>query len=78
MNGEAPSSATSFAFCFCEWCLNLRENLIDELQLAMSSVLLGRGEALFEGLDWRALGYCCDECIAGEKATHAIIRRRGD
>jgi len=56
----------------------LREKLIDELHLAMSPVLLGRGEALFEGLDWRALGYCCDECIAGEKATHAIIRRRGD
>ena len=37
----------------------LRERLIDELHLAVSPVLLGEGEALFEGLNWRALGYRC-------------------
>lgn len=56
----------------------LREQLIDELHLAISPVLVGRGEALFEGLDLRALGYRVDECIAGGKATHTVIRKHGD
>jgi dihydrofolate reductase len=53
----------------------LREGLIDELHLAISPMLLGRGEALFEGLDWRALGYRCSERVAGEKATHVVITK---
>src|SRR5512143_2148653 len=53
----------------------LRERAIDELHLAVAPVLLGRGEALFEGLDWRALGYRCVETAAGEKATHVRIAR---
>lgn len=53
----------------------VRERLIDELHLAISPVLLGRGEALFDGLDLPALGYRCDEHVAGENATHVIIRR---
>ena len=53
----------------------LRERLIDELHLAVSPVLLGRGEALFEGMDLRALGYRCVETVAGEKATHVIIAK---
>jgi dihydrofolate reductase len=55
----------------------LREQLIDELHLAISPVLLGRGERLFEGLDLRALGYRCVETVAGEKATHVVIAKRG-
>lgn len=51
----------------------LRERLIDELHLAISPVLLGKGEALFEGMNWRALGYRCKECVPGEKATHVTI-----
>jgi dihydrofolate reductase len=54
----------------------LRERLIDELHLAISPVLLGEGEELFEGMNWRALGYRCQECVAGEKATHVIITKR--
>jgi dihydrofolate reductase len=54
----------------------LRERLVDELHLAVAPVLLGRGEALFEGIDWRALGYRCIETVAGEKATHVIIAKR--
>lgn len=54
----------------------LREQLIDELHLAISPVLLGRGESLFEGIDWRALGYHCIESVAGEKATHVVIAKR--
>jgi len=39
-------------------------------------VLLGAGEALFQGLDLPALGYEVAESIAGERATHVILRRR--
>ena len=53
----------------------LREGLIDELHLALSPVLLGRGEALFEGIDWRTLGYRCVESVAGEKATHVTLKK---
>ena len=38
----------------------LREGLIDELHLAISPVLLGRGEPLWADLDLRALGYRCE------------------
>jgi dihydrofolate reductase len=55
----------------------LRERLIDELHLAVSPVLLGRGEALFEGMNWRALGYHAVETVTGEKAAHVIIRKQG-
>lgn len=53
----------------------LREGLIDEMHFAIAPVLLGRGEALFEGLDLRALGYECAEFAGSEKATHVVLRR---
>ena len=37
--------------------LYLRTGLIDELHVAISPVLLGGGERLFEGIDVRAPGY---------------------
>jgi hypothetical protein len=46
------------------------------MHIAISPVLLGRGESLFEGIDVRALGYECVEFVASEKATHVVIRRR--
>ncbi|MBK9132053.1 MAG: dihydrofolate reductase [Gammaproteobacteria bacterium] len=54
----------------------LRERLIDELHIAISPVLLGSGERLFEGVDLRALGYACVEHAASEKATHVVLRRK--
>jgi dihydrofolate reductase len=54
----------------------LSERLIDELHLAIAPVLLGRGEALFGGMDWRELGYRCLEIVAGEKSTHVIIKKQ--
>ncbi|HEY6985580.1 MAG TPA: dihydrofolate reductase family protein [Rhodanobacteraceae bacterium] len=53
----------------------LKAGLIDELHLAMRPVLLGSGEHLMQGLDLRALGYECAESVAGERATHMIVRR---
>lgn len=55
----------------------LQEALIDELHIAISPILLGRGERLFEGADLRALGYECVDFVASEKATHVVLRRRG-
>lgn len=50
--------------------------LIDELHLALSPVLLGRGEALLHGLDLPALGYDCVRSVAGERATHFYLQKR--
>jgi dihydrofolate reductase len=53
----------------------LRERLIDELHLAISPVLLGKGEPLFAGIDLRTLGYRCTEHVASEAATHIVLQR---
>jgi hypothetical protein len=39
-------------------------------------VLLGAGEALFQGIDWRGLGYECSKYVSGERAAHVFLRRR--
>ncbi len=53
----------------------LQAQLIDELHLAVSPVILGRGENLFSGLDLKSLGYECVENILTEKAMHLIIKK---
>jgi dihydrofolate reductase len=55
----------------------LQAGLVDDLHLAMRPVLLGRGEPLLQGLDLDALGYECEKTIAGERATHVFLRKRG-
>ena len=55
----------------------LQAALIDELHLAIRPVLLGTGESLLHGIDMRALGYECVEYVAGERAAHVILRKRG-
>lgn len=54
---------------------SLRARLVDEMHLAISPVLLGTGERLFDGVDLRALGYACVESAASEAATHVVLRR---
>jgi dihydrofolate reductase len=53
----------------------LSAGLIDELHLAIRPVLLGSGEHLLHDIDMRALGYECDNYIAGERATHVFLRK---
>jgi dihydrofolate reductase len=54
----------------------LRAGLVDEMHLAVSPVLLGKGENLLEGIDLPRLGYECTGRVAGEGATHYLIARR--
>jgi len=54
----------------------LRAGLVDEMTLAQTSALLGAGEALFADLDLPALGYECARSVAGERATHVVLRKR--
>jgi dihydrofolate reductase len=53
----------------------LRAGHIDELHLAIAPVVLGQGEALFEGIDLRALGYRTTEHAPTERATHIVLSR---
>jgi len=55
----------------------LRAGLIDELHLAIRPVLLGNGEPLLAGIDLPALGYEVADHIAGTRATHVYLRKRG-
>jgi len=48
---------------------------IDEMHLAMSPVVLGRGESLFAGLDLPGLGYRVTEAVPTERATHLVLTR---
>lgn len=54
----------------------LRRGLIDELHIAVSHVLLGSGENLFEGLNLADLGYAVEQSSASESATHLIIKQK--
>ncbi len=53
----------------------LRERLIDELHIAISPVLLGTGEPLFDGLNLVDLGYTCTQHVASPRATHLVLTR---
>ena len=53
----------------------LQERLVDEMHLAVSPVLLGRGEHLFAGLDLLQLGYRTSEHVPTELATHIVLTK---
>jgi len=48
---------------------------VDEIHLAMAPIALGQGEALFSGLDLRALGYRTVEHVATDRATHIVLAK---
>ena len=54
----------------------LRAGLVDEMHLAVSPVLLGSGEHLFDGVDALKLGYTCTEYVATPSATHVVLSKR--
>jgi dihydrofolate reductase len=49
--------------------------LVDELHFALSPVVLGRGEAMFTGIDLPSLGYRVSEHEATRHATHIVLTR---
>lgn len=53
----------------------LTAGLIDEIHLAISPVLLGRGEHLLAGIDAASLGYKCTEYVPSSKATHVVLTK---
>ena len=53
----------------------LSAGLIDELHVAISPVLLGSGEHLFNGIDLLKLGYRCVEHVPTAEATHIVLRK---
>jgi dihydrofolate reductase len=46
------------------------------MHIAISPVLLGSGERLFDGVDLPALGYACVRHDATARATHVILARQ--
>jgi dihydrofolate reductase len=54
----------------------LHAGAIDEMHLAIAPVVLGRGEALFAGLDLPALGFSVAEHAATDHATHVVLTKR--
>ena len=53
----------------------LGAGLIDEMHLAVSPVLLGEGENLFDGINLHQLGFAVARTVAGENATHVVINK---
>ena len=54
----------------------LQAGLIDSLHFVLSPVVLGQGEALFSGLDLRALGFSVTGRATTEQATHFVLEKR--
>jgi dihydrofolate reductase len=53
----------------------LKAQLVDELHLVISPVILGSGENLYLNLDLSSLGYKCIEHISSDKAMHLVIKK---
>jgi dihydrofolate reductase len=53
----------------------LQAGLVDSLHLAFAPVFLGRGEALFTGIDIPALGFSVVDRQVSEHATHIVLEK---
>ena len=53
----------------------LQAGLIDSLHFALAPVVLGKGEALFTGLDLPALGFSVTQHEGAGHATHFVLER---
>jgi len=54
----------------------LQAGLVDEMHLALSPVLLGRGEPLLGGIDLAQQAFACTEHVASEAAMHVVLTKR--
>lgn len=54
----------------------LNAGLIDEMHLAISPVLLGKGEHLLQGIDLLKLGFECKKSVASADATHVVLEKK--
>ncbi len=54
----------------------LEAGMIDEMHLAISPIFLGRGEALFAGIDLAAAGFQRTEHAATEHAMHVVLSKK--
>ena len=54
----------------------LHAQLIDELHLAISPVLLGSGEHLMTGVNMVELGYDCTKYVPTPNVTHVVLSKR--
>jgi dihydrofolate reductase len=54
----------------------LRQRLIDEMHIAISPILLGSGERLFDDIDSPRLGYSCIQHVSTANAMHVVLARR--
>ena len=55
----------------------LEAGLVDEAHFAISPILLGRGEAMFHGIDLPTLGYEVTKTASTDHATHVVLERSG-
>src|SRR2546429_287218 len=55
----------------------LQARLIDHREIAISPVLLGKGEPLLQGIDLLGLGYELKRHASSENAMHLVITRKG-
>lgn len=53
----------------------LRAGLVDVVHFAMAPVVLGRGEAMFAGIDLPALGFSVAEHVTTDAATHIVLEK---
>lgn len=53
----------------------LQAGKIDEMQLALSPMLMGEGEHLFSGINLHQLGFKVTRSVAGENATHILMKK---
>ena len=49
---------------------------IDEMDLAVSAVLLGEGENLFSGINLARLGFSSVKAVPGENVTHVLVKKK--
>jgi len=54
----------------------LKAGLVDSIHLAVVPEFLGRGEALFQGIDLPALGFAVTEKVVTDAATHLVLEKR--